>query len=69
MRQEAPHIRLFVVDSVVPDPVDNAFILVVCLDFGQQFYGTHAVHRARRYERFIEGFKVQRAVNVDAGTT
>lgn len=65
-RQEAPHIRPFVVGGVVPDHVDDAFILVACLDFGQQLHGTHAVHCDRRYERGIEGLKVQRAVNVDA---
>ena len=68
-RQKSPDIRPFVVSGVVPDHVDDAFILIAGLNFGQQLHGTHAIHCNRCYERRIEGFKVQRAVNVDAGAT
>ena len=66
-RQKSPDIRPFVVGGVVPYHMDDAFILIAFLDFGQQLHGTHAVHCDRRYERRIEGFKVQCTVNIDAG--
>ena len=66
-REKSPDIRPFVVSGVVPDHVDDAFILIAGLNFGQQLHGTHAIHCDRRDERRIEGFKVQRAVNFDAG--
>ena len=56
----------FVVNSVVPDHVNDAFIVIAGLNLGQQLHGTHAIHCARRDERRIKGFKVQCAVNVDA---
>ena len=67
-REKSPDIRPFVVSGVVPDHVDDAFILIAVLNLGQQWHGTHAIHCDRRDERRIKGFKVQRAVNVDAGT-
>ena len=66
-REKSPDIRPFVVSGVVPDHLDDAFILIAVLNRGQQLHGTDAIHCARRNERRIKGFKVQRAVNVDAG--
>ena len=57
------------VSGVVLDHVDDAFILIVALNLGQQLHGTHIIHCGRRDERRIEGFKVQCAVNVDSGAT
>ena len=54
------------VGVIAPNHVDYPFILVACLDFGQQLHCSHAVHCDRRYERGIEDFMAQRAVNVDA---
>ena len=68
-REKSPDIRPFVVGGVVPGHVDDAFILIAGLNFGQQLHGTHAIHCERRDERRIKGFKVQCAVNVDAGAT
>jgi hypothetical protein len=34
-RQEAPHIRPFVLGSVVPNDVNDTFVSVSGLDFGQ----------------------------------
>ncbi len=41
-REKSPDIRPFVVSSVVPDHVDNAFILIAGLNLGQQLHGTDA---------------------------
>ena len=68
-REKSPDIQRFVVNGVVPDHVDDAFILIAALNLGQQLHGTHATHCDRHDERRIKGFKVQRAVNVDAGAT
>lgn len=68
-REKSPDIRPFVVSGVVPDHLDDAFILIAVLNLGQQLHGTDATHCDRHDERRIKGFKVQRAVNVDAGAT
>ena len=68
-RQKSPDIRPFVVGGVVPDHMDDAFILIAGLNLGQQLHGTDAIHCDRRDERRIKGFKVQCAVNVNAGAT
>jgi len=68
-REKSPDIRPFVVSGVVPDHVDDAFILIAGLNLGQQLHGTHAIHCDRRDERRIKGFKLQCAMNVDTGAT
>jgi hypothetical protein len=68
-REKSPDIRPFLVSSVVPDHVDDAFILIAGLNLGHQLYGTHVIHFDRCDERRIKGFKVQCAMNVDAGAT
>ena len=65
VREKSSDIRRFVVSGVVPDHVDDAFILISGLNLGQQLHGTDAIHCDRRDERRIKGFKVQCAVNVD----
>ena len=67
--EKSPDNRPFAVSGVIPDHVDDAFILIAVLNLGQQLHGTDAIHCNRREERRIKGFKVQRAVNVDAGAT
>ena len=49
-REKSPDIRPFVVSSVVPDQVDDAFILIAGLNLGEQLHGTHAIHCDRRNE-------------------
>ena len=41
-REKSPDTLPFVVGCVVPDHVDDAFILIVGFNFGQQLHGTHA---------------------------
>ena len=43
VREKSPDIRPFVVGSVVPDHVDDAFILIVGLNFGLQLHATHVI--------------------------
>ena len=69
VREQSPDIPPFVVSGVVPDHVDDAFILIAGFNFSQKLHSTHAIHCDWRDERRIKGFKVQCAVNVDAGAT
>lgn len=65
--EKSPDIRPFAVSGVIPDHVDNAFILIAVLNLGQQLHGTDAIHCNRRDERRSKDLTVQRALNVDAG--
>ena len=65
--EKSPDIRPFAVSGVIPDHVDNGFILIAVLNLGQQLHGTDAIHCNRRDERRSKDLTVQRALNVDAG--
>ncbi len=56
-REKSPDIRPFVVSGVVPDHVDDAFILIAGLNLGQQLHGTHAIHCDRRDEKVYRRFQ------------
>ena len=57
-------IRAFVVGSVVPDHVDQAFIGVTCLDSGEKLRGADPVDGGRFTKGCIEVLKIERTMDV-----
>ena len=65
-RQERSDIGAFVVWGIVPNDVNDPFIRVSRLDFGQQLRSAEPIDGGWFNEGRVEGFQVQSTVNVRA---
>ena len=63
-RQERSDIGAFVVWGIAPDDMDDAFVGVARLDFGQQLRGANPIDGGWFNEGCVEGFQVQSPVTV-----
>ena len=63
--EERPDIRAFMVCGVVPDHVDEAFLGIARLDLGEKMHGADPVHGGWLNKGRVEGFKVERAMDID----
>lgn len=48
VEEKSTDIRPFVVTGVVPDQINDAFILILSLNLGQQLHDIHTIHCDRR---------------------
>ena len=64
--EERPDIRAFVVCGVVPNHIDEAFVRIARLDLGKKLHGADAIHGGWFNKGRVEGFKVERAMDIDA---
>ena len=67
-RQERSDIRAFVVWGIVPNDVNDTFVRVASLDFGEKLNGADTIDGGWFNEWRVKGFQVQSAVNVHAPT-
>ena len=67
-RQERSDIGAFVVWGIVPNDVNDTFVRVSSLDFGEKLNGADTINGGWFNEGRVEGFQVQSAVNVHAPT-
>ena len=65
-RQERSDIGAFVVWGIVPNDVNDTFVRVSGLDFGEKLNGADTIDGRWLNEGRVEGFQVQSPVNVDA---
>jgi len=66
--QESPDIRPFVTGRVIPDDVDDAFVGIADLDFGEKLRGADPVDGDWLDKRRVKGLKVQCAMEVHPAT-
>ena len=67
-RQERSDIGAFVVWGIVPNDVNDTFVRVSGLDFGEKLNGADPIDGGWFNEGRVKGFQVQSAVNVHAPT-
>ena len=65
-RQERSDIGTFVVWGIVPNDVNDTFVRVSGLDFGEKLNGADPIDGGWFNEGRVKGFQVQSAVNVHA---
>ena len=66
--KEFPDIWPFMVDCIVPDDVDQALVWIVRFDLGGHLRGDDPVDSGWLNKGRIEGFKVERAMDVHAAS-
>jgi len=64
--EEFTNVWALVVSSVVPDHMDEALVGIAGLDLGQKLRGADPVYGGRLDKGRVEGFKVERTMDVHA---